>query len=447
MITIYKNARILTGTDLIENGILVVEHSQKDFEPPMNGEAPVKIAPSVTDKLVYVGTAAGFTEAADETVDVGGNTVLPGLIDADTRLDTLNPAADDRVDNIGIAFRTILSYRSAAEALNTGVTTLKAVGMPNNIDIALKNAISKTMFFGPAILATGPIYGVTAGKGSEKYGMIQASGTDELRAQMRIHLSRGLDGVTLQVSGNPLASLGGEYQKQMSDAEVSAMVKHAHGAEKAVAVNASGDPSVRSALDAGADIIQQGCRIGDKLLEEMAQNGTVYVPCLVSTLGTAVHEEHLDTVRRAVSAGVTIAVGTEILPSQPVDGTTAILREMELLVQAGMTPAQAIAAATCVAAKAIRSKAGTLKAGGSADFVIVSGKPEEEISAMRNLLAVVRSGRRAFCLLNGKERRFHIHAPLYEVNGGTTVDWTQGALIQFPDPPSYNTFWNLNKEI
>lgn len=447
--TIYQNARILTGTGpVIENGALVVEHIQKDFIPPMNGETPVKIVPSVTDKIVYLGPVDGYTGTAEEIMDVEGNTLMPGLIDAGARLDTLSSRANDYVDNIGIAYRTFISYRSAAEALNTGVTTLRTVGMPNNIDIALKNAIAKTMFFGPTILATGPVYAVTAGKGHEIYGLIEASGTDALRAQMRIHLSRGLEGVTIQVSGGRLDTLGGEYQKEMSDTELQALVKHAHGAEKPVAVNASGDPSVRSALDAGADCIQQGFRMSDMLLDEMAAKGVFYVPCMVSTLGTDIEAEHFDVVRRAVRAGVKIAVGTELLPSEPVEGTTAVIREMELLVKAGMTAAEAVAAATSVAADAVRSRQGVLREGGAADFLIVAGKPDQDIACMRSILAVVKSGRRAFSKLGGgNERLFHIHAPLYEIAGGTTFDWTENTVQGVREPESYNTAWNLIKEI
>lgn len=456
--TVYKNARILIDAEsIIENGVIVVEHAQKDFDPPMNGETPVKIAPSVSDKIGFIGSAEAFEEkygkdvsfnADDELVDVEGNTVMPGLVDTDARLDTLNPAADDHVDNIGIAYRTILSYRSAAEALNSGVTTVRAEGMPNNIDIALKNAVAKTLFFGPNVLATGPVYGVTAGKGHEKYGMIECSGTDAFRAQLRIHISRGLEGVTFQVTGDRLASLGGEYHKEMSLGELSAMTKHAKGAEKPVAANASGKASIKACIEAGVDCIQQGYRIGEEELKEMAEKGIAYIPCLVSTLGTEIEEEHKAVAAAAIKAGVNVVVGTEILPSQPIDGTTAIIKEMELLAEAGMTPLQAIAAATSQAAKVCRAKAGILKEGGKADFIVVAGKPDEDIHAMRTILSVIKDGRRAFNQIGGaKERMFHINGPGYEVAGGTTFDWTEGTVQGVKEPESYNERWNLIKEI
>lgn len=447
--TIYKNARIITGTgELIEQGVLVVEHVQKDFIPPMNGEKPIKIAPSVSDQIVYIGSMEGYEGEAEEVIDVMGNTLMPGLIDCDARLDTLNAKADDYVDNIGIAYRTFISYRNAAEALNTGVTTVKAEGMPNNIDLALKNATAKTLFYGPSVLATGPVYAVTAGKGHEKYGLIEASGTDAFRAQMRIHISRGLDGVTLQVSGDILASLNGEYHKEMSTEEIRALTKQAQGAEKRVAANANGDPSVKACIENGVQCIQQGYRISEAVLKQMAEQKIAYVPCLVSTVGTDKEEEHKKTVKDAIKAGAVIAVGTEILPSEPMDGTTAIIREMELLVEAGMTPKQAIEAATSGAAKVCGCKQGQLTINGKPDFIIVEGKPDENISDMRNILAVVKDGRRAFSLLGGKkERMFHIHAPLYEVSGGATTDWTEGAVSGVKEPDNYNVLWNLVKEI
>lgn len=182
--TVYKNARIFTGKEILEDSILVVSHSQKEFSAPAEGETPVKVVPALNDKLEYVGPAEGWDipEGA-EVVDMSGCTILPGLINCAARLDTLNPASDDYVDNIRTPYRTFIAYRSAAEALNAGVTTVRTVGMPNNIDLGLRDAINKTMFFGPSILAAGPTYAVTGGCGHEKYGLVMASGCDALRGK------------------------------------------------------------------------------------------------------------------------------------------------------------------------------------------------------------------------------------------------------------------------
>lgn len=447
--TVYQNARIFTGHDLLENGLIVVSHSQKEFAAPARGETPVKVVPALSDKLEYVGAAEGYTIPADaEIIDLTGCTILPGLIDCAARLDTLNPASDDYVNNIRTPFRTFLAYRAAAEALNTGVTTLRTVGMPNNIDLGLRDAINKTMFFGPSILAAGPTYAVTGGCGHEKYGLIMASGCDALRLEMRVHIARGLNGITLQVSGKPLAALGGEYQKEMSDAEVHALVKHAKGAEKKVLAVANGDPSVKVSLEAGVFGILEGRRIGKKNLEAMAKQGVCYIPCLVTSQGTESETEHKAVVAEAVRLGVEIGVGTELLPSEPMDGTTAILRELELLTQCGMTPIQAIQSATVTAAKLSGSQAGVLEAGKAPDFIAVQGEPDKNISAMRSLVLVVKSGRRAFLQTEmQKERGFHIMPPGYNVCGGTTFDWAADAIQGVIDPVNYNDAWNLRKEV
>lgn len=448
-VTVYKNARIFTGSgDILENGLLAVSHAHTQFVAPERGKTPVKVAASLKDKLEYVGAAEGYAIPEDaEAVDLAGCTVLPGLIDCAARLDTLHPEADDYVDNIGTAYRTFVAYRAAAEALNCAVTTVRAMGMPNNIDIGLKNAIDKTMFFGPSILTCGPIYAVTGGCGHEKYGLVMASGSDELRRAMRIHVARGLDGVVLQVSGKPLDSLNGEYHQEMSTREIHDLIKHAHGAEKKVMTAASGDPSISACIDAGADTILEGRRIGKENLTVMAQKGISYVPCMVNT-PEEFSIEHKAVVAEAIKAGVAIGVGTETLPSQPVDGTVAVVKELELLVECGMTPVQALNAATSGAAKIAGSKAGVLAAGKPADFIAVEGAPDKDIAAMRSIAMVVKSGRRAFLRAGGKnENAFRIMLPGYEVAGGATIDWTRGAVQGVIAPESYNDKWNLYKEI
>lgn len=448
-VTVYKNARIFTGSQIVENGIILVSHNHKEFSAPAAGETPVKVVPALSDKIEYVGSAEGceIPEGA-EIIDLTGCTVLPGLIDCAARLDTLNPASDDYVNNIRTPFRTFLAYRSAAEALNVGVTTIHTVGMPNNIDLGLRDAINKTMFFGPSILAAGPTYAVTAGNGHEKYGLVMASGCDALRREMRIHIARGLNGITLQVSGKPMDSLNGEYRKEMSDAEVHALVKHAKGAEKKVLAVANGDPSVSICLGAGIAGILEGRRIGKANLRSMAEKGVHYIPCLVASLGTEYEAEHKSVVAEAIKCGVKIGVGTEILPSEPIDGTVAFIKEMELLVECGMTPAQAIQSATSTAAEISGAKTGILAAGKAPDFIVAAGNPMDDISAMRNIVMVVKSGRRAFAEVNGiKERAFHIMPPGYNVCGGTTFDWAADATKGVIDPANYNDMWNLRKEI
>lgn len=124
--------------------------------------------------------------------------------------------------------------------------------------------------------------------------------------------------------------------------------------------------------------------------------------------------------------GVKICVGTDLLPSDPVDGTNATVREIELLVQCGLSPMEAIKAATSTGAElcGLQDVTGTLKPGLMGDFIVVEGKPDENISDLRKLRLVAKHCRLIWSTLpNLNVRRFSVLAPGYEMKGGTFCDW------------------------
>jgi len=416
--TCYTNARILVGNgDIIDDGIIVVNHNQSV------GKLPV-----LADTLEFVGPQQDWVLADDdEVIDCSGCTLLPGLYDVDTHLDLMNEKFDDYVDNIGPSYRTFVSFRNASEALNAGVTTLRITGMPDGIDLALKSVYSKNMVFGPTLFVSGPEYTTTQGFGSELYGTAQCSGADEFRGTARVNLSHGLDLLRLCISGRRLAALNGEYEKQMCDDEIKALTDLAHAFGKSISAHCAGDLSIRAALQHGVTSIEHGLKASRETVRAMAESGVYFIPALCATVDADAQtkNEHQEMVRMAIEEGVKICVGTDVLPSEPMDVTTAIIRELELLCDLGMTPMQAIIAATSNAAVLCSdSKCGTLKAGNRADFIAVKGNPDQNIQLMRDISLVVKHGRRVFSKVSAKpERLFHIHAPSYSVNGGTTRVW------------------------
>ena len=118
--TCYINARILVGNgEVIENGILVVRHEQS------TGKLPV-----LSDTLEFAGPQQDWElSGEEEIIDCQGYTLMPGLYDVDSHLDTLNTSQNDYVDNLGTAYRTYISFRNASEALVAGVTALRITGM------------------------------------------------------------------------------------------------------------------------------------------------------------------------------------------------------------------------------------------------------------------------------------------------------------------------------
>lgn len=237
--TCYINARILVGNgEVIENGILVVRHEQS------TGKLPV-----LSDTLEFAGPQQDWElSGEEEIIDCQGYTLMPGLYDVDSHLDTLNTSQNDYVDNLGTAYRTYISFRNASEALVAGVTALRITGMPDGIDLALKSAYQKNMVFGPTLFVSGPEYTTTAGYGTDVYGTEQCSGANAFRGAARVNLSHGLDLLHLCISSDRRSLTDGEYEKQMSDSEIAALTDLAHAFGKPVSAHCAGDASIQTAL-------------------------------------------------------------------------------------------------------------------------------------------------------------------------------------------------------
>ena len=416
--TCYINARILVGNgEIIEDGILVVSHAQ----------ATGKL-PSLNDTLEFVGLQQDWKlDGDEEVIDCRGCTLLPGLYDVDSHLDTLNESLNDYVDNIGPAYRTYISFRNASEALNTGVTALRITGMPDGIDLALKSAYQKNMILGPTMFVSGPEYTTTAGYGTDIYGTEQCSGADAFRGAARVNLSHGLDLLKLCISGGRRPLLNGDYEKQMCDSEIKALTDLAHAFGKPISAHCAGDASIRAALHFNITCIEHGLKASIETVHAMADAGVFFVPALCSTHALDEHTaaEHRAVVRAAIEQKVKICVGTNGLASEPVDGTTAVIREMELLCDLGMDPMEAIISATSNSAALCEDKSGgLLETGKRPDFIAVKGNPDQDIHLMRDLVMIVKSGRTVCSKMSSKASfPFHIHAPSYSVKGGTTHIW------------------------
>ena len=147
---------------------------------------------------------------------------------------------------------------------------------------------------------------------------------------------------------------------------------------------------------------------------------------VITEKGREAAKTHRQGVTWAHKHGVKICVGTDLLPSDPVDGTNATVREIELLVQCGLSPMEAIKAATSTGAElcGLQDVTGTLKPGLMGDFIVVEGKPDENISDLRKLRLVAKHCRLIWSTLpNLNVRRFSVLAPGYEMKGGTFCDW------------------------
>ena len=199
----------------------------------------------------------------------------------------------------------------------------------------------------------------------------------------------------------------------MTPEEINAVVDAAHRFGAKVAAHSGSPVATSVAIDAGIDSIEHGYFLDRKVLRKMKKNGTWLVPTIVVSqpasqpffekIGSpqwyldrrdSVGKEHWKALQTAIDEGVNIALGTDQFPFEPNDGTTATAREAQYYVEAGMTPLQALRAATIEPAKMLGADKdiGSLEVGKYADILIVENNPAEDIKALRNIQLVMKGG-------------------------------------------------------
>ncbi len=363
--------------------------------------------------IAYCGApeSAPQPAAGDRVVDLAGKTLVPGLFNVHVHLALRLPFPERRYDQFNVGYRALLMYRRAIEAITTGTTTLRCVGEAHFTDMDVRNAINKGVLAGPRILCAGAALIATGGHGHNSMSCVEADGVAGFLAAARAQLRAGADLIKICLTGGIGTPGEKPADKQMRDEEVAAVVEVAHAAHKIVASHTGGDQPVKDAVRLGVDCIEHGYQFGEEAAAMMAEAGTYLVPTLCVTQeldymrrhgvqewmlrkAKAAADEHIASIRRAVAAGVIIGNGTDLLPSDPVDGTVATIREVEILTETGLTPLEAIRAATYNSAKicGVEQITGTLAAGKEADLLVIDGKPDLNIRDLRAIKLVMRGG-------------------------------------------------------
>jgi imidazolonepropionase-like amidohydrolase len=344
-----------------------------------------------------------------QTLDMGTLTLLPGLIDCHVHL-VWNGSPDPKVIMLRetaekTAIRALLH---AFEELMHGVTTVRDVGGPYKVTLAVRDAIREGLFIGPRILAAGLAIEMTGGHARDLG--LEVDGPHEARKGVRTMLRAGVDLIKLMATGGVYTEGEEPGSPQLTIEEMSAAVEEAHKAGRKVAAHAEGLQGILNAIDAGVDTIEHGNFLDEDAAQRMVAGGQVLVPTLspfyrMAQLGTAggIPEYAARKAKQVVSGsfhaielakkyGIPIATGTD--DGSPRLPHGVLVYELELLVHAGLSPLEALNSATGVAAKAcgLSDQVGTLEPGKSADFVGVSGDPLHDISALRNIDTVVIQG-------------------------------------------------------
>jgi imidazolonepropionase-like amidohydrolase len=301
---------------------------------------------------------------------------------------------------------------NALETLHAGVTTVRLVGEVAQTDIALRDAIARGTAEGPRIFTAGAPIICTGGHGYGPPGGIEADGPDEVRKAVRSQLKIGADWIKICISGGIAGKNETIDTAQLDDDEMRAVASVAHAWDTRVCAHAGPAGVITAAIDAGVDCIEHGYFLTPEVAAKMAEHGTWLVPTIVvsrcrdfyAKIGApawmveralTAGERHFAGLQAAVSAGVRIAMGTDMLPAEPYEGTTGTVREMEFMVEAGMSPLDAVRSATCHAAELLRvdTEIGRCSPGYVADLIAVKGDPTKDISALRDIRLIIKNGR------------------------------------------------------
>jgi len=370
-----------------------------------------------------VETRDGFVgdAAQGRVVDLRGAFVLPGLIDSHVHL-TGQQNPNTRLENVtqSDADQAMIGARYARRTLMAGFTTVADLGASNEAIFALREAVRRGDVPGPRIIAAGSAVSIHGGHGDvngyreDVMHLLSSesicSGPEDCMRAVRTQVRAGADIIKITATGGVLSNTAAGLAQQFSDPELAAIVESAHRMGRQVTAHAHGVDGINAFLRAGGDSIEHGTYLDDQSIRLFKQHDAWLVPTLLAgdfvariasgpdnfftpaqtAKALEAGPKMLDMARRAHEGGVRIAFGTDSGVSAHGDNA----QEFALLVRAGLTPLEAVQAATVGAAEHLRiaGEAGKIAPGMPADIVAVSGDPLTDVTELERMRFVMKGG-------------------------------------------------------
>ncbi|WP_269219583.1 metal-dependent hydrolase family protein [Brevundimonas vesicularis] len=356
-----------------------------------------------------------------KVVDLRQAFVLPGLIDSHVHLTgQQNPNARLEEVTLSDADQAMVGARYARRTLMAGFTTVADLGASNQAILALRNAVQNGDVPGPRIIAAGSSVSIHGGHGDingyreDVMHLLSSesicSGPEDCMRAVRTQVRAGADIIKITATGGVLSNTAAGLNQQFSDDELSAIVGSAHRMGRQVTAHAHGVDGINAFLRAGGDSIEHGTYLDDQSIRLFKSNGAWLIPTLLAgdfvariasgpdnfftpaqtAKALEAGPKMLDMARRAHEGGVKIAFGTDSGVSAHGDNA----QEFALLVRAGLSPLEAIQAATVGAAEHLRiaNEAGKIAVAMPADIVAVSGDPLSDVTELERMKFVMKSG-------------------------------------------------------
>jgi imidazolonepropionase-like amidohydrolase len=385
----------------------------------VNSKPRQDVAIGIVDGSI-VSVGAFNADDAGTVIDRSQDTCLPGLIDSHAHV--LIKTDDYQVDHLrrSSAYKALRGLAVAQEMLRSGWTTVRILG---DADVAyahldVRTAIKEGLFTGPRLTGAGHYLSITGGGGDLNFiapehhlvadGLV-VDGVDAARKAVREEIKHGSDWIKVLASGAMMSAGNDPHRAHFSPEELRAIVDEASRLGVPVAAHAHSAAGIKAAVLAGARTIEHGTFIDDQGIRLMAEKGVYLVPTLyvgdyylneqpgseaqakMNELTRKYRAQHIAAVGKALEAGVKVTVGTDYVGFPVRQG----VRELGLLVEAGMTPMQAIQAATRINAELLgwQDRIGTIEPGKLADIIAVPGDPLRELSLLENVSFVMLGGR------------------------------------------------------